>query len=185
VREFNLVLPPFTVTWPKVSSPTVVTTGDVLLVHHNDAASALIDEGQRILALTEPSLHPYIWATHSAYARSADTLSEMAFSGYRQVPVSSYDHFIRAVVHFDLTDEQRATTLRNDDAMNGVSYGWTQYIPLMIDGISGARFEGSWGSSVICSTHVTLVMMGAGLFPDCPPSLVVPARIASWVTASP
>lgn len=182
---FSLVLPPHTVTW-KDSPGLKPVTGDILLVHRHDIASDAIDAGQKVLTLTEPSLKPYVWVTHVAYVRSGGDdpiFSEMAFSGYRQRPLSELDDATWALAHFDFTDEQRASTLRNDDAMSKVEYGWTQYVPLILDGLTDAKFEGSWGSSMICSTHVTLALMGGGVFPDCPPSLVVPARIASWVDA--
>lgn len=188
MSEFSLVLPSHVVTWPTPVLPVLpATIGDIVLVHRKDIASDAIDEGQRILSLTEPSIAPYVWATHCAYVRSAGTdpiISEMDFNGYRLNHLSAYKDVPYAVVHFNFTDEQRASTRTNDDAMSGASYGWAQYVPLILDGITNGKFEGSWGSSIICSTHVTLALMGGGVFPDVQPNLVVPARIASWVKAA-
>lgn len=181
---FSLVLPSSTVTWS--GTPLAAVTGDMLLVHRHDVASDVIDEGQKLIAITEPSLKPYVWATHVAYVREGGSdpiISEMSFSGYRQRPLSEFATSTYALVHFDFSDEQRASTLINDNSLKGIDYGWTQYVPLIIDGITNAEFEGSWGSSLICSTHCTLVLMGGGVFPDRPPGLVVPARMASWVKA--
>jgi hypothetical protein len=187
MTEFSLILPPFTVSWPNPAQPVLdATIGDIVLIHNKDVASDAIDQGQKLLALTEPSLKDFTWVTHTAYVRSAGpdpAISEMGFEGYHRARLSKYEHVPHAVVHFDFTDAQRAATRENDDAMAGVSYGWAQYVPLILDGLTDAKFEGSWGSSIICSTHVTLALMGGGLFPDRPPSLVVPARIASWVGA--
>ncbi len=186
MKGFSLILPSFSLVWHEAGTPAPpATIGDILLTHRDDFASSLIDEGQKALALTEPSLKPFTWTTHSAYVRSSKTLSEMDFDGYRRRPLTDLDPVDYFLVHFRFTDAQRASTHANDDAMSGVDYGWAQYLPLIVDGITAARFEGSWGSSIICSTHVTLALMGGGVFPDCPPSLVVPARIASWVGAIP
>ncbi len=186
MKGFSLVLPTFTTVWHAAGSPPPsATIGDIILTHRDDLASSAIPESQRILAITEPSLKKFTWTTHTAYVRSSTTLSEMDFKGYRRRPLTAYNGLDYMLVHFRFTDSQRAATQTNDNAMSGVDYGWAQYLPLIIDGITDAKFEGSWGSSVICSTHVTLAIMGGGVFPDCPPSLVTPARIASWLTAVP
>ncbi len=188
MSDFSLVLPSYVVTWPTPEQPVLpATIGDIVLIHNKDLASDAIDQGQRILSLTEPSLAPYVWATHCEYVRSTGTdsvLSGMAFNGYELKRMSNYAGVPYAVVHFNFSDEQRASTRTNDDAMSGVSYGWAQYVPLILDGITDGKFEGSWGSSIICSTHVTLALMGGGVFPDVQPNFVVPARIASWVKAA-
>ena len=185
-RRTDLIVPPHSVRYfPKGEHCTDAQPGDVLLVDHGTFSSDLILAGQRALAITEPEIKPFTWVTHNAFVRESDLVSEMGFKGYERRTLLDYKAYFYGVVHFDMSDEQRATTLAYDDACQGVEYGWAEFVPEVIDGLTRARFVGSWGSSIDCSTHVTLVMMGGGLFPDRSPYAVVPARVGLWVGADP
>jgi hypothetical protein len=68
-----------------------------------------------------------------------------------------------------------------NQAMAGSEYGWLQYFDIALDAITHAHFTGTWGDTIICSTHVSLVLMGTGkFFPNCVPTAVIPAHFAYW-----
>ncbi len=182
--SFDLIVPPFSLRWFEAGEHCDdAQPGDILLINHGTPVSEAIDLGQKALSITEPDLLPFTWCTHDAFSRGDGLLSEMGFRGYERRQLLDYKHHLYAVGHFDVSDEARARALGYDDAMAGIDYGWAEYLPLILDGLTGAKFEGSWGNAVICSTHLTLVLMALGLFPDRLPGSVVPARTALWLGA--
>jgi hypothetical protein len=161
-------------------------SGDVLLVDHGTWADDAIKLGQEALCASEPDLKGFTWCAHTALVRCdgpEPMVSEMGFRGFERRPLLDYKHHEYAVATFSISGEQRTTELANDAACQGLEYGWLEYPALELDGLTGAKLACSWGDAIICSHHVTLCMMGAGLFPDRPPSQIVPARIALWVSA--
>lgn len=162
--------------------------GDLLLVNHGTIFDDAVGIGQEALTLTEPELKGYTWCRHTGVIRYQDGkpwVSEMGPRGYERRPIDGYDHELYAVVNFDASAEQRLTAMKFDEACSDVDYGWFEYFPLVIDGLTAAKFAGSWGDAIICSTHVTLVLMGLGAFPDRPPDAVTPAHWALWTGANP
>ena len=182
-HQLGLIVPPHSIRFfeqgEHCSDPQ---TGDLVLVDHGTWQDNLIQRGQEALTLTEPDLRGYTWCAHTAFVRdgSTGTLSEMGFRGYERRPLSDYAAHLYAVVNFTMNDEQRATMVSYDDACVGVGYGFLEYLPLIFDGLTDATFGGSFGDSLICSHHLTLLLMGGGLFPDRQADRVVPARLALW-----
>jgi hypothetical protein len=186
----KLIVPPSTVEWYPVGQDCAdAVDGDLLLIDHGTLADDAIKIGQRALQVTEPDLTGYTWCAHTAIVRGqvlgGTGVSEMGFGGFERRPLLGYRHHLYAKVHFNVTEHQRVTAVSNDLSCEGLNYGWLSYPPLVLDGLTGEKLACSWGDAIICSHHCTLVLMGLGLFPDRPPSMVVPARMALWIGAKP
>ena len=185
--KFQLIVPPHSVRWfPSGVHCYDPVQGDMILVKHKTVFADAICAGQEMMTLTEPELHGYTWCDHAAYLSTAGQdaiVDEMGPRGFESRKLYDYQARLYAVVHFEISDDQRATTVFFNQACSGVDYGWLEYIPLILDGLTDAKFAGSWGDAIICSTHLTMVMMGAGLFPDRPCNMVAPAHLALWVGA--
>ena len=185
----QLVVPPFSVRYfAEGENCNDSVDGDLYLIDHGTLADDAIKLAQEALCLTEPELAGFTLCAHTAFRRGSidgrDALSEMGFHGFERRTVYNYKHHNYAVVHFDVSDEKRSTSVTNDEACEGLSYGWAEYPFLALDDITGAKLACSWGDSIICSTHCTMDLMGLGLFPDRPPAMVVPARMALWFSAT-
>jgi hypothetical protein len=184
VSGFKLHVPAVSLRWFEEGEHcSDANEGDLLLVDHGTVVSDVIRDGQYLLALDDETLKPFTWCTHSAYIRNggADAVvSEMGFKGYERRKLSDYRARFYCVASFKV-DPHLASFY--DDCMQGVSYGWAEYLPILANAVTDGKFEGAWGDSVICSTHTTMVLMGLGLFPDRLPSGVVPAHQARWVGA--
>ena len=184
----QLRLPPFTVGWyPAGIDCTDSVDGDLFLIDHGTWEDDAIQLAQKALLLTEPDLEGFTWCAHTAFRRGAfageEMLSEMGPRGYERRPVKDYHHRLYAKVHFEVEDAPRLNAVSNDFCCEGLEYGWEQYPVLALDDLTGAKLACGWGDAIICSTHCVLVLMGLGLFPDRPPSTVVPARMALWTGA--
>jgi hypothetical protein len=187
-HRMKLILPEFTVTYyPQGVHCEEASDADLFLINHGTLSSDAIKLGQEALSLTESEIRPFTWITHSAVTRGRDEtgpiLSEMGFAGYERRPLIGYKERDYSKVHFNVSDEFRAQAVENDEACEGLEYGWLSYPPLVLDGLTGAKLAAAWGDSLICSAHTTLVLMGLGLFPDRPPNAVVPARQGYWFNA--
>lgn len=189
-HRLKLIVPPHEVRWfPEGEHCTDAEPGDLFIVRHNTVFADAIAAGQRVLAhTTEPELRGFTWGDHVAFSRPANngipTLSEMGPKGYERRPVYDYVAHLYAVVHFDVTDEQRKQAMAYDDACSGVTYGWAEYLPIIIDGLTSAEFAGSWGDAIICSTHLSIVLAGLGFFVDRPATAVIPAHFSYWTGAA-
>jgi hypothetical protein len=184
----TLNIPPFSIRWfEKGEHCHDAKDADLLLVDHGTWEDDAIKFGQEALTFTEPELRGYCWCAHTAIVRGQvngfTMVSEMRFGGFERRPLYDYRHHLYAVVHFEVSDERRLTAVANDEACEGLDYDWLQYPPLVLNGLTRSRLACTWGDSIICSTHCTMVLMGLSLFPDCPPAMVIPARMALWVDA--
>ncbi len=188
-HRFRLIVPPHSVRWfPEGEHCSDAQPGDLFIVRHGTAFADAIAAGQRILSrTTERELRGYTWGDHVAFSRPSPdgvpTLSEMGPHGYERRPVADYVARLYAVVHFEVSDELRSLAVAYDDACSGVTYGWAEFLPLVLDGLTSAQFSGSWGDAIICSTHLAIVLAGLGLFPDRPATAVIPAHFALWTGA--
>jgi hypothetical protein len=189
--RMTLIIPPFTMDWyPEGVDCTDAADADLFLIDHGTWEDRVIEEAQEILLLTEPDLKGFTWCAHNAIARGSNAaglkmLSEMGPSGFERRPIYEYKHHVYARVHFLVGDELRGNAVKYDEACENLDYGWSQYLFDGLDDITGIKLACSLGDALICSTEATLVMMGLGLFPDRPPSLIVPARTALWFNAKP
>jgi hypothetical protein len=188
-HRMQLLVPPRTVTWyPAGEDCSDSVDGDLFLIDHGTLADDAIELGQEALTVTQPELKGYTWCAHTAFRRGqiagADALGEMGFKGYERRTVAGYKHHLYAKVHFDASEEQCATAVEFDESCEGLEYGWTEYPTLALDGLTEAKLACTWGDAIICSTKETIVLMGLGLFPDRPPAMVVPARMALWIGAA-
>jgi hypothetical protein len=184
----ELVLPPFTVTWfPSGEEIVGAVDADLLLVDHGDLIDDTIRVAQWALSITETELRGYTWCAHTAIVRGeidgVQAVSEMGLRGHERRPLANYKHRLVALVHFDVSPDQRATAVAYDVACETLEYGYEQYPVFVLDDLTGAKLACSWGDALICSTQDTMVLMGLGLFPDRPPAMVVPARMALWFGA--
>ena len=186
----KLRVPPCTIQWYPPGYHCIDSVdGDIFLIDHGTLVDDVIRLGQEALTITEPELKGYTWCEHTAtrrgYIDGEDALSEMGWKGYERRILANYAHRLYAKVHFEVDDVLRANAVANDVSCEGLEYGWEEYPPLVLDGLTGAQLACTFGDAIICSTKETLVMMGLGLMPDRLPSMVVPARIAYWVGANP
>jgi hypothetical protein len=187
--ELALTVPPHSVRWfEKGEHCADAVDGDLLLVRHHTLLADAISAGQEALLLTQPDLEGFTWNDHCAIIRGHDSslrtmVSEMGPRGYERRPLFDYQAELYAVVHFDVSTMQRETACLFDAACASVDYGWLEYLDLIVDGVTNAKFAGSWGDAIICSTHCALVLMGLGLFPDREPSNVIPAHFSLWTGA--
>jgi hypothetical protein len=188
-HTMKLLLPQFTVRWYfEGEECTDSQDGDIFLIDHGTFFDTVIKDMQDVLALSEPELDGYTWCAHVAIRNGKmsglDALSEMGPRGHERRTVSGYKHHVYAVVSFSVERDDRMTACEFDDACSGLDYGWLEYPPFAFDDLTGAKFACTWGDTIICSTHVTMCAMGLGLFPDRPPAMVAPARMALWFKAS-
>ena len=188
-HNMRLTVPPFKVTWfPRGVDCADAEDGDLILMDHGTWEDDAIEVAQELLTLSEPDLKGYTWCAHTAYVRGIVDgeimVSEMGPSGYERRPLKGYTHRQYAVVHFNVDDITREQADSFDEACQGLDYGWFQYPAIALDDLTGVKLACSWGDTIICSTHCTMVLMGLGLFPDRPPAMVVPARMAQWFKAS-
>lgn len=189
-HRMTLTVPPVSLRWfPKGIDCTDALDGDLILMDHGSLADDAIRLGQEALLLTEPELKGFTWCSHTAYVRNGPgpgvTISEMVPSGHRRRSLTDYVHHVYAVAHFDVSPEMVTNANAYDKACESLEYGWLQYPVFALDDFTGAKFACGWADTVICSNHCTMVEMGLGLFPDRPPSMVVPARMALWCDARP
>ena len=166
---------------------TDVREGDFILVKHADLFADAIEKGLTLEGILHLELRGFTWLDHCGFVRNdlAGTpwISEMGPKGYERRDPALYQDELCARVRFNVSDEKIATACSYDEACEGIEYGWELYLPMILNGIDGGKFIGSWGDALVCSVHVTLLSMGLGLFPDRPASMVDPARFAMWLGA--
>jgi len=193
-KGFHLILPPVLghTFYSYGQIPTDAKPGDVFIIRHGKSATkegllaAAISSGEHLLAvISEPELKDYCWPDHVAICSSVEdgipVLSELGPKGFEVRSLKGYQAECYAHVRLDLTDEERSSVLANNQAMSDAEYGWLQYFDIALDALTHAHLTGTWGSTIICSTHVTLALMGSGkFFPSCEPTAVIPAHIAMW-----
>ena len=172
--------------------PSDASPGDIFIIRHGKSATkegllaAAISSGEHILAtISEPELKDYCWPDHVAICSSVESgvpiLSQMEPSGFEFRSLQGYEAECFYHIRLDVNDEQRAGISANNQAMSSAEYGWLQYFDIVIDALTHGHFTGSWGSTIICSTHVSLALMGSGaFFPDREPTSVIPAHFALW-----
>jgi hypothetical protein len=184
---FRLIVPSFTLRWfPKGEHCYDSTSGDELIVRHHTVMADAISIGQEAMALTRPELRGYTWPDHDAFIHLGGPgaiVSEMGPRGYERRGLKDYQDELYAVVHYDVSDELRANAVAFDNACSEIDYGWDEYVDDILDGLTHAKFAGSWGDNIICSTHLTLVTMALGFMPALNPDQVVPAHRAMWLGA--
>ena len=187
MNGFGPVVPAHSVRWFAAGEHCDdASAGDLLLVDHGTIPDLLIGFGERVAGLFDRTLKPFAWCRHTAFVRPNGVVSEMGFKGHELRFLDEYAARLYAVVHFDAaTPEQILASLAADDSLHGTEYGWASYPPLVLDCLTGARFGAAWGSTMICSTHVTMVAMPLGLFPDRQPGGTMPVHVAHWLGASP
>lgn len=187
--QLTLYVPPCSVRFfPEGEHCNDAVDGDLLIVKHSTIWADAISAGQHALALTHPEFAGYTWGDHSAIVRGHDAdlrtmLSEMGPRGYERRALFDYQAHLYAVIHFECSAVQRVAAMRNDLACADVDYGWLEFAADILDGLIDAEFVGSWGDSIICSVHCTLVLMAMGLFPDVNPAKAIPANLALWTGA--
>ncbi|MHB2029848.1 MAG: hypothetical protein ACYCPT_13700 [Acidimicrobiales bacterium] len=184
----QLIVPPHSVQFYEVGEPlSDVVQGDFIIVKHTTIFADAIQKGLELEAALHPELKGFTWEDHTGFVRNNDAgvpfVSEMGAKGYERRAVSLYQAELCARVRFEVSTEQIATACSYDKACDGVEYGWDLYLPLIVDGITGGTFIGSWGDALICSVHVSLVAMGMGLFPDRPVRSIDPATFTMWCDA--
>jgi hypothetical protein len=162
--------------------------GDIILVRHVGDLATGIAIGESVLAhTTQKELLGYTWLDHSAIIRLIDgvwMVSEFGPRGWELRDLEDYADKMYCVVHVRMTAAQRDVVLDFDDSCHDATYGWIQYVPIVIDGLTGLKFIGGWGNTMICSTHVCYCYMGGGFFPAFQPQRVIPAHLALWFGAS-
>jgi hypothetical protein len=162
--------------------------GDIILVRHKTLMAEGIVTAQEALTLTEPELKEHTWCDHSAFIRYQNQqawVSEIGPRGYERRDLYSYVDKLYCVINLTCAPVQRNTALLYDQSCEDLDYGYAEYFPLVLDGLTWAKFSGSWGDAIICSTQVTLLGMAMGLFPDREPTGVAPAHISLWFDAKP
>jgi hypothetical protein len=186
-HPLGLLVPPHSRRWfPEGVHCTNPVDGDVILVRHVGDVATGISVGERLLAISQRELRDYTWLDHTAIIRLVDgkwMVSEFGPRGWEIRDLEDYVDRLYCVVHFDVSDEARANILDFDTSCHDSTYGWWQYLPIVVDGLTGLKFIGGWGDTMICSTHVTYCMMGAGFFPAIQPGSITPSHLALWFGA--
>lgn len=185
---FRLIVPTHSLRWfPKGEHCHDAQPGDELIVRHHTVFADAIAIGQEAMALTQPELRGYTWPDHDAFVHGdvdgRTVVSEMGPRGYERRDLFDYVDKLYAVVHYDVSDELRANAVAFDNACSEIDYGWDEYVDDILDGLTHAKFSGSWGDNIICSTHLTLVTMALGFMPALNPNEVIPAHRAMWLGA--
>jgi hypothetical protein len=193
-KGFTLILPPVLgkkfYTYGDI--PSNASPGDVFIIRHGKSATkegllaAAISSGEHVLAtISQPELKNYCWPTHVAICSAVENgipiLSELGYNGFQVRSLKDYPAECFVHIRLDLTDNQRAGVLSNNRAMSNAEYGWLEYFDIALDAVTHGHLTGTWGSTIICSTHVSLALMGSGVFfPDREPTSVIPAHFALW-----
>lgn len=185
----ELILPSYTVDWFLEGQHCEdAIDGDLILMDHGTWEDDLISLAQEVLVLTQHELKGCTWCAHTGivhgYIDGRTALSEMGPGGHERRTLYDYKHHLYARVRFNVDEDARKTAMSYDTACSHLAYGWAQYPVLALDELTGEKWACSWGCTIVCSTHCTMVLMGLGLFPDLPPSMVIPARMAYWFKAS-
>lgn len=180
--------------------------GDLFIVDHVTTIAKAITLGEKLLTVTQPELKGYTWTDHVAWIRNGQDalrfpsdakrhymgrpadipdfiVSEMGPRGHEYESLFSYVDRLYCVAHFDVPDPARQMVLDNDDRCVGIGYDWWSYPSLIADGLTGCRFFGGYGSTMICSTETTVCATGLYWFPDRDAAGTAPAHNAAWVGA--
>ena len=186
--SLRLIVPPRDIRFFEAGEPlTDVVEGDFILVKHADLFADAIEKSLTLESILHPQLEGYVWLDHCGFVRNdllgVPQVSEMGAKGHERRPVAGYKDELCARVRFHVSGEKIATACAYDVACEDVEYGWELYLPMILNGIDGGKFIGSWGDALVCSVHVTLLAMGMGLFPDRPAWDVDPARFCMWTGA--
>lgn len=174
--------------YPEGQHCTNPTDGDVILVRHIGDVATGISIGESILSkTTQKELRDFTWLDHSAIIRNVGgvwMVSEMGPRGWEIRKLEDYRDVLYCVVNVEMTDVQRNALLEVDSSCHGATYGWWQYLPIVVDGLTGAKLNATWGDTMICSTHVSYCLMAAGFFPSIQPESVIPSHLARWFGAA-
>ena len=193
-KGFQLILPPVLgkAFYNHGEIPSDARPGDLFIIRHGKSATkegmlaAAISSGEHIIAeISQPELKNYCWPSHIAICSSVENgipmLSEIGPAGFAIKSLEGYGAECFSHIRFDFTDDQRAGVLANNHAMSGAEYGFLQYFDIALDAFTHGKFTGSWGTTIICSTHGALALMGSGVFfPSMEPTSVIPAHFAHW-----
>lgn len=187
--SFALHVPATTLEWyPEGRHCDHLESGDFLCVRGTTAFSTAIADGEKAAALREKALAPFVWCDHIAYVYEGGpdaVISQMGKHGHERVPASTYQAALYVRVHLpSLVVAQLMMMSAFDEACEGIDYGWEEFLPLIVDDLTGAKIEGSWGDRIVCSVHGTYLWMLGGLIPDRQPGAVIPARFAMWAGAT-
>ena len=193
-KGFQLILPPVLgkrfYTYGEI--PSDANPGDIFIIRNGKSATkegllaAAISSGEHVLAtISQPELKDYCWADHVAICSSVENgvpiLSELGYSGFKVISLAGYPAECFAHIRLGLGRISLAGVLANNQAMSNAEYGWLQYFDIALDAITHGHLTGTWGTTLICSTHVTLALMGSGVFfPSMAPTSVIPAHFAMW-----
>ena len=186
--RLGLIVPPHDpLTWfPSGAHVVGAVAGDILLVDHGTDVARAIAVGQWFIAhTTQRELRGFTWNDHTAFVIDEGHVSEMGPRGHEIRALDVYDDQLCCLIHIRCTDVQRDAALAFDRSCWAAEYGWWQYVPFIVNGLTATRFAAGYGDDLICSTHVTMVAMAMGLFPDRPPESVMPAHVARWFDAKP
>ena len=161
----------------------------MLLVDRGTWPAWAIQGGQWLLAhlpvVGAKYLQGFTWLNHVAIIREDTpgvfTVSEMGMHGHQIRDLEHYLDHTYCVVDFEVPN--RELVLAADTRFHGIDYGFIQYPFLIINGLTGAKIAASYGSSMICSTHVTMICENVYFSPDRQAAAVIPAHIAYWVDA--
>lgn len=187
--RLRLLVPPHSLRWyAEGSHCTNPNDGDILLVRHLTDVATGISIGEKILSrTTQKELKGYTWLDHTAIIRrnlvGHSMVSEMGPRGWELRSLEEYRDRLYCVVDVEMEDVQRNALLKVDSACHGATYGWWQYVPIVLDGLTGAKLNATWGDTMICSTHVSYCLMAGGFFPAIQPESVIPAHLALWFGA--
>jgi hypothetical protein len=202
VSQLTLWVAPHSRRWyPEGAHCTDALDADIILVRHVTHLATGISVGQSIIAtLDERELEGFTWNDHVAFIRRARggerfyqgetrstagrlIVSEMGPRGHEYRPLEDYVDKLYCVVTFDVAEEIRLRVGGADDRCRHVRYGFLQYPPIALNGLTGAHVDLSYGSSMICSTEVTICALNLYVFPDRPPVAVLPAHWSLWTGA--
>ena len=163
--------------------------GDVILVDHGTSLAWAISSGQTLAShLWRHDLHGFTWLDHCAFIRddvaSDFAVSEMGPRGHEIRSLRHYQDRLYCVAHFDVDDSARKRVLASDQKLWGIDYGFIQYAPLVVNGLTHSAIAASYGDSMICSTAVTWCAQNVYFTPDRQAAAMMPSDIAKLVGAT-
>ena len=152
--------------------------GDLVLVRTKDRIGGAIRAIERLRGGAE-----YAWCNHAAIVLNSGPSAYVAQAeakGVTVTPLAELGALDYAVVHFEMTREQRLAVVRFAEWSIGQGYGYLSIAADLFNATFSLELSLGWGDRMVCSTQACRALERAGLIPDRSPYAVTPADLAEY-----
>lgn len=163
---------------------TATDAGDLVLVRHHGAVPSAIRAAERIRkprGVPRAEWNAYCRVNHACVALTRGPLvlvAQATGAGIVVTPLHEMGAYALAVVHLDMSDDQRAGVVDFAQDSVGTGYGFAQILADLVNAVTGLELSFGWGDRMVCSTASARAQERSSYIPDRSPDCITPAHLA-------